>query len=446
MNTPIYDFVRKYADAGVSRFHMPGHKGRGALGVEAYDITEIKGADTLYSADGIIAESEENATRLFDTAHTYYSAEGSPLAIKAMLATALVNAPDGTSRTLVAARNAHKSLIYAAAELDFDVAWLYPENEDHFCSCDINTSSLIEAIKAEKPFAVYVTSPDYLGKLADIAAISEVCRRLGVPLLVDNAHGAYLAFCDSSMHPMALGADMCADSAHKTLPVITGGAYLHISKMTSPEYVSTVRRMLSAFASTSPSYLVLSSLDACNAELADGYSRKIAECAEAVKGIKEKLGSLGFSPIDTEPLKIVFRANDFGYSGVMLAEHLRHFSIEVEFADGEYTVLMITPRNTDEDFSRLYTAFSSLERKDAIKQNFTALKSAPETRLAIKKAVFSKSELVDTPSAIGRVCAAPTAACPPAVPIVVSGEVIDKRISELLCDFGIDKIEVVKEG
>ena len=445
MKTPIFDFVKKYADSDVTRFHMPGHKGCGALGVERYDITEICGADTLYFADGIIKESEENATELFGTEYTYYSTEGSTLAIKAMLATALVNAKAGAKRTLVALRNAHKALIYAAAELDFDISWIFPEEDTHYCSCEVTPEGLRAAITEASPFAVYITSPDYLGQLADIAELSDVCHECGVPLLVDNAHGAYLAFTSPNMHPIALGADMCADSAHKTLPVLTGGAYLHISESADSEYVGTACKMLRAFASTSPSYLLLSSLDLCNRELSQGYSQKINSCAEKVEKIKKTLFDIGAAPIESEPLKIVFRASQLGYCGMELSEHFRSFGIEVEFADGDYTVLMITPNNTEEDFSRLIEAAKALDAKNPKIEENSYKMPRPSVRLSIKDAVFSKSESVATSDAVGRICASPVASCPPAVPIVVSGEVIDEKTAEILYKFGIEKIDVVKE-
>ena len=127
MTTPIVDFVRRYAQSGTARLHMPGHKGQSLLGCEPWDITEIRGADELYEAEGIIAQSEANATRLFGTAHTYYSTEGSSQCIRAMLHLALQMRPAKAGRpVLLAARNAHKALLYAAALLDFDIQWLWP--------------------------------------------------------------------------------------------------------------------------------------------------------------------------------------------------------------------------------------------------------------------------------------------------------------------------------
>jgi arginine/lysine/ornithine decarboxylase len=123
-----------------------------------------------------------------------------------------------------------------------------------------------------KPCAVYVTSPDYLGNQQDLAGLSAVCAARGIPLLVDNAHGAYLHFLPQPAHPLDLGATACCDSAHKTLPVLTGGAYLHIAKNAPERYARDAKRAMALFGSTSPSYLILQSLDRANAYLAGGYA------------------------------------------------------------------------------------------------------------------------------------------------------------------------------
>ena len=234
--TPIADFVRDYAASDTSRLHMPGHKGRGPLGCEGLDITEIAGADELYEAEGIIARSEANTARLFGSAGSWYGTEGSSQCIRAMVFLALQAAPKGSQRpVLLAARNAHKALLYAAALLDIDVEWLWPpEGPDaSLCACPVSPAALTAALDkleqaGRRPFGVYLTSPDYLGGVQDIAALAPVCHGRGIPLLVDNAHGAYLRFLPGgSRHPLDLGADLCCDSAHKTLPVLTGGAYLH---------------------------------------------------------------------------------------------------------------------------------------------------------------------------------------------------------------------------
>lgn len=225
MTTPICCFAAKYAAGDPVRLHMPGHKGV----CDPRDITEITGADVLYHADGVIRESEENAASLFGTARTVYSTGGSSLCIRAMVYLISLTAPRGRRVKILAARNAHRTFVTACALLDADVTWLRPE-VGGLVSCPVSAGKLEAEILSCHPDAVYITSPDYTGNVADIAALSEVCRRHSVILAVDNAHGAYLKFLPVSRHPIDLGADICCDSAHKTLPVLTGGAYLHISR------------------------------------------------------------------------------------------------------------------------------------------------------------------------------------------------------------------------
>ena len=192
MDTPIWDFLQKYRQAGARRFHMPGHKGAGPLGCETWDITEISGADSLYEASGVIAGSEGNAAALFGAGATFYSTGGSSQCVKAMLHLALQNRPAGTPPVILAARNLHKSFVHAAALLDFTPVWLWPEGGlSSLCACPLTAEGLDRALGTmdAPPAAVYVTSPDYLGNTADISALGRVCRRRGVPLLVDGAHG-----------------------------------------------------------------------------------------------------------------------------------------------------------------------------------------------------------------------------------------------------------------
>lgn len=445
MKTPIADFVSSYAEGATSRFHMPGHKGKGALGCEALDITEIHGADVLYSPSGIIAESESNASSLFGSKHTYYSTEGSTLAIKAMLALIKGKAPAGKRTRVFAARNVHKAFIYACALLDIDAEWLFPSEFSHPCECIVTPEDLKNALESANPLpdAIYLTSPDYLGNICDISGLATVCHAYGIPLIVDNAHGAYLAFTEPSAHPLALGADMCCDSAHKTLPVLTGGAYLHISKNYEVSD-REVRSALSLFASTSPSYLILQSLDLCNAYLADSYSQRLRRFIEKLSALSERLASLGFESEQTEPLKLVFSIKTCGYSGDELAEHLCKCGIEPEFADRDCLVLMATPENADEDLERVYKAFATLPPRSACGNSLPPSFPRPTRALSIRDAVFANSETVETKKAEGRICASPTVSCPPAVPVVMSGEIIDGDAVKLMLHYGINEIEVVK--
>jgi arginine/lysine/ornithine decarboxylase len=446
MKTPIYDFVQNYIQSNTARFHMPGHKGKPFLGCEPMDITEIGGADVLYSPDGIIAQSEANATRMFDTAHTFYSTEGSSLAIRAMLA--LVRGEGEDDKPVVlASRNAHKAFVYACALLDYRVEWLTPtpEETDHVCKAIVTPKVLANKLASMRqgPAAVYVTSPDYLGHIADIAGLSAICKQYEIPLLVDNAHGAYLRFLEPSLHPITLGATACCDSAHKTLPVLTGGAYLHISQDAPKEYVRQARKYLSLFASTSPSYLILQSLDLCNAYIEQDCKKCLSETVLRVAKTKERIKQLGFYLVDGEAMKIVIRARASGFTGGELGQKLREFHIECEMADPDYLVLMISAQNDPSDLERLINALSAIKPRPPL-DTPSVLLPPMQVILSPREAILSPSETVCTDSAAGRICASPCVSCPPAVPIVMSGEMISQKHIELMKYYGYDRIEVVK--
>ncbi|MBE7033936.1 MAG: aminotransferase class I/II-fold pyridoxal phosphate-dependent enzyme [Ruminococcaceae bacterium] len=441
MKTPIADFVKEYAKSGVSRFHMPGHKGKSFLGCEKYDITEVSGADVLSNAEGIIEESEKNASLLFGTAHTYYTTEGSTAAICGMLA--LVK---GEKSLILAARNVHKAFIHACALLDYNIEWLMSDEFSTILKCEITAKTVEEKLSSlhKKCAAVYLTSPDYLGNIQNIPEIAQVCKKYNVPLFVDNAHGAYLGFLEMSLHPIHLGAAACCDSGHKTLPVLTGGAYLHISKDAPCEFVNNARKALSLFTSTSPSYLTMQSLDLCNSYLANEFREELAECIKKLDCLKELIKKSGFSVLDSEPLKLTIDASASGYTGEELAEILRQNNAEPEFYDDKFLVLMITPQNGDRDFEILNNIFSALKpRKPKSEQSFKI--GYPITKMSVREAVFAESELIAVSSSVGRICAVPTVSCPPAIPIAVSGEEITEETAALFKKYNIGKIYVVKE-
>ena len=444
MESPIADFLRSYAASHTARFHMPGHKGRGPLGCEALDITEIQGADSLYEADGIIAQSERNAAALFGTGRTLYSTEGSSQCIRAMLHLALQNRPQGSAPVILAARNVHKAFVYAAALLDFTPVWLWPEGEESLLQCPVSTAQVAAALDAmaAPPAAVYLTSPDYLGGMADIEAIAKVCHSHGTVLLVDNAHGAYLRFLRPSRHPMDQGADLCCDSAHKTLPVLTGGAYLHIGKNAPAAFGEKARQAMALFGSTSPSYLTLASLDLCNRSLAGDYPARLAEMADRLHQLRCRLAERGWRVEDTDPLRLTLAA-PAGESGHSLARRLREQEIECEYADEEHLVLMLTPENPAEELERLEQALGHAPATPKAKCPLPQARGAQA--MPVRQALFAPQETVAADQALGRICGAPTVSCPPAVPIAVSGERIGPEALTLFEHYGVEWIDVVKE-
>ena len=447
MNTPICDFVRAYAEREPLRLHMPGHKGVGPLGVEGLDITEIPGADVLYAPHGIIAESEANAAALFGSAKTLYSTEGSSLCIRAMLCLARLRAAESGKRSLVlAGRNAHRSFLSAAALLDVEVAWLYGEESDcGVVSCPVTAEGLARRLSElpEAPVAVYITSPNYLGERADLPALAAVCRAHNALLLVDNAHGAYLKFMSTSQHPLDLGADLCCDSAHKTLGVLTGGAYLHIAKSAPPVLRGAAERAMALFAGTSPSYLVLQSLDAMNAALADEcYVNRIMSTISRVAALRDALAAQGWTLAGDEPLKLTLRTKPRGYTGKEVAALLERRNIFCEFADPDYIVFMLTPSLPDSACDTLFAALRDLPpRKPRAEIPPELCKS--KRVLSPREAMLAPSETLSVDRALGRVLAAPCVSCPPAVPILVCGEEIDEAAIRAFRYYGIEHVEVV---
>lgn len=438
MNTPVADFVQRYAKAGMARLHMPGHKGRCFLGCEPWDITEIHGADALYEAEGILAESEQNAAALFGSQRTCYSTEGSSQCIRAMLYLAV--AASG-SHTVVAARNVHRAFVSAAALLDLEIRWLWPEESRSLCGCPISPAQLEETLHSlpEPPAAVYLTSPDYLGGMAQIPALAQVCHQHGTLLLVDNAHGAYLRFLQPSLHPLDLGADLCCDSAHKTLPVLTGGAYLHLSPTAPAQLAPLAKSALGLFGSTSPSYLTLASLDLCNRYLAEGYPQRLAEAVERLAELRERLTAAGWRVEPSDPLRVTVAAPR-GVTGQELAGQLRRQGAECEYADRDFLVLMATPENTPEELAQAAAALGQCPGEANPPQLPLA---RGERACSIRQAAFAPRETVDAAHSLGRVCGLPTVGCPPAIPIAVSGERITPEALALFAYYGIEQVEVL---
>ena len=460
ITTPIVDFTDQYQKRKPLRFHMPGHKGKTFLGCEKWDITEITGADSLYEAKGIISISEKNTSSLFGTGGSFFSTEGSSHCIKAMLFLLLQGYKGKERPYIIAGRNAHKSFLYSAALLDIDVLWLYGKERESICSCNISSKDFAEDIdriickREYAPIGVYITTPDYLGNLMDLEALSRICHDRNLLLAVDNAHGAYLHFLEKPRHPMDLGADICCDSAHKTLPVLTGGAYLHISRKKKENWGKEAKQALSIFGSTSPSYLIMRSLDLCNRYLAKEYLFLLKEIILVINGMKERLEKKGFKVMTTEPLKMTLffsysNEQNHVFSGGWLAEKLEEYGIYCEYSDPEFVVFMFTPQNTKDEILYLEEKLLALgENIIELEEYFKELKRNEKERtpaVSIRKAIFSKQKTIFIRDAVGKVCASPIVSCPPAIPVVVSGEVILKEDLPVFDYYGIELINVVSD-
>lgn len=442
MKTPIVSFLKSYQEKSPVRMHMPGHKGAGILGFEGMDLTEIYGADELFAAEGIIKESEQNASSLFGCP-TYYSTQGSTLCIQTMCTILCQDAKSkGKKPKILAGRNAHRSFIHAAALLDFEIEWLYGNSD--YLSCKIHAEDLEKAIIESLPTAVYLTNPDYLGNLLDIQSLASVCKKHNVLLAIDNAHGAYLHFLEPSLHPIDLGADLCCDSAHKTLPVLTGGAYLHLSESLNQVWKNDVKHFMEYFSSTSPSYLIMASLDAANEVLDTTFRNSLSECVRSVASLKNTLVQHGYTILSGEPMKITISTKEFGYTGNEIANLLMECDIYPEFYDSDYIVLMPSPYNTKDDLKRLETCLCGIERKPILINKPPKLEQSKKA-MNVRQALFSSSITLDVSKSLGQVCSSVTVSCPPAILPVIPGEVISESSIEVMKYYGIETVRVVKE-
>lgn len=442
MKTPVYNFLTQYAAQNPIRMHMPGHKGR--LGAPALrqaaelDLTEIPGADSLFEASGILAESEANAAALYGAAYTFYSCAGSTLCIQTML---LLMKQEG--RAIIAARNVHRAFLNACVLLDLTVQWVYPRESDGILSgtyAPEDFETVLEQL--HRPACVYLTSPDYLGHMADIRGVAEVCRKYHAKLLVDNAHGAHLAFLPWQCHPIQLGADYCCDSAHKMLSGLTGTAYLHVRSDIDAD-ANRVRDAMAVFASTSPSYLMLASLDWCNRELASPLFREqLSEVIDHVQALKCHFSSR-YVFVDGDPLHLTINAAASGCIGTELAAHLAKAGIVVEYADLYHVVLLCSAGCTREDFYCLRNALEQfIPKQPPVSQKYAL--PQPEMVCGIREAALAPQETIPIEKSIGRICAAVKVPCPPAVPIVLSGERIDQNCISVCKGYGILEINVVQ--
>lgn len=438
--TPLYSALLSHQSLRRASFHTPGHKSNPSAlpqNLLSLDYTELPDTDSLFEAGGPILQAEQAAAALFGTKRTLFSAGGCTLCIQAMFRLA---APCGGK--ILCSRVVHRSAVNTMALLGLTPVWAMPEG--------------LRAAVEQHPDvqAVYLTSPNYYGGLADIPALAAACKKHGIPLLVDNAHGAHLFFTDPVLHPIALGASMTSCSAHKTLNVLTGGAWLNIA---DEQFVDGAKNAMGLFGSTSPSYPVMASLDLCRAWLEEHGKISFAQLQARVRELKTALQSMGLrvlgmapddSPLRWDPTRITVDTASIGLAGTAAAERLREAGCEPEYADSRCVVCIATPFNPEEDFARLQSGFHGLlQHADApipAGNTIAQLPPLPPVRASLREAVLAPAETVALASGTGRIAAEPACPCPPGVPVVMPGEEITREAVEFLRSYGFSSIKVLK--
>ncbi len=441
MSTPIYTGLTEHAKKHYASFHTPGHKNAGFFPEDLlqYDLTELPDTDALYEADGMISQAEQQIASLFGAEKSLISCGGCTLAIQTMLRIASKHC-----RKILFARNIHRSAVNACALLGIEPLWLMPEPENGFTGV-VNPTEVEKMLQEHSDIgAVYLTSPDYYGELSDIAAISAVCHRHNALLLTDNAHGSHLAFLEHNLHPIALGADLSACSLHKTLPVLTGGAVLNIGK---GDLAEGAKEAMSLFGSTSPSYVVMASIDlCCDYLLRQGTEeyRKTQRRVARIKNLaKEQL--LPMPAATCDPLRVCVNTAAAGLKGSEKQTDFFHgFGVEPEFCDGVNAVFICTPMNREEDFRRLEKALHSL-KGTSVSSAENNLPPLPKVLLSPREATLSDCIYLPVQQAVGKIAADSACPCPPGIPVVMPGEVITSQAAAFLKQYGIDRLCCVRE-
>ncbi|MBQ3005832.1 MAG: DegT/DnrJ/EryC1/StrS family aminotransferase [Clostridia bacterium] len=437
MSSPIYDAIIKYQDKKMKKFHMPGHKGVcEALypleNILKYDVTEIPDTGSLFDNIGPTKEAQDMATKLFETKGTFMSAGGCTLCIQTMLR---LVCPTGGK--ILMSRVIHRSAINAMSLLNITPVWLYPDNSaGEYFSGRITAECVKNAIeKNPDAKAVYITSPDYFGVISDIKAISQAA--VDIPVIVDCAHGAHLGFLDDAYSPVRQGAAMSAESAHKTLPVLTGGAWLNVG---DEKYLDNTSEAMALFGSTSPSYPIMLSLDLCRDWLENGGKEILRKTAKRTEKIKELIVKLGFKIPEglCDPMRIAFVAENCDNVGDQLRENM----IEPEYAEGSTVIIIPTPFNTEDDFIALENALKNIKCNGTTKMASTEV-FVGEQKLTPTQALLSENKTVSLENAVGEISAETLCPCPPAIPLVMAGEEIDEATVKRLAENGFSHLRIV---
>lgn len=445
-NTPLKRALDEYIHQDYARLHMPGHKGASISPfgeLMAYDVTEVEGTDSLFEDDGPLKELEEIFTRLYDTKGTVMSAGGSTLCIQAMLR--MVAKKEGR---ILAGRNIHAAAVNAMALLGLEPVWVYPNRkQEERLIGEISPDEIRSVLEKEKQegtldslCAVYVTSPDYFGVMSDIRSIAQIAHEYGLPLLVDNAHGAHLHFLKEEYHPMQLGADLCCDSLHKTMPALTGAALLHTS---DAKYCPQMKGAMTVFGSTSPNYLIMLSMDSTAAFLMQDGAERIQQTVTRCEELRQKAREKGFVlPQHCDPMRLTLPLAGTGWDAQNFRKLLRKHKIMEEYLSDSGCVLLFSPFNMEEDFKRTEALLDEVLIQN---QPFTAFPIVPSEKvMSLREAFLSPKESVPVEKAEGRIAAQVKITCPPGIPLVMPGERLHKEIIKILKNSGIFVIDVVK--
>ncbi len=450
----LYNRLREYSRSDYYGFHMPGHKRQlNMLGSEpAYsiDITEIEGFDDLHHAEGLLKSAQERAAKVYHGEETHFLINGSSVGILSAVA--------GVTKrgdTVLVARNCHKSVYHAIEMNGLNPVYLAP---GFHASMQMNTEVFAEDVKAAlkanpKIRAVVIVSPTYEGVISDVEAIVGAAHEKGIPVIVDEAHGAHFGF--HSYFPEnsnKKGADIVIHSLHKTLPSLTQTALLHINgKLVRRE---KVRRFIHMLQSSSPSYILMASMDSCIEMLENRRQELFEPYVRSLQALREELQALkGLKLVWTDrcdPSKLVISGEDVGLTGKMLYRILlEKYHLQMEMAAGKYVLAMTTVGDTQEGFRRLSCALSEIDEENRRRGRESLQKTGNIPCLPAPDVVYNSSEIEEMlehfhetgvnrvearlwRDSVGYVSVEYAYLYPPGIPLIVPGERVSQEAADML--------------
>lgn len=432
----LYEALTEYAGGGYVPMHMPGHKRRLMSFADPYsfDITEIDGFDDLHHAEGIIKEAQQYAAAVCRADETHFLVGGSTCGI---LSAVFSSAKQGDE--LIMARNCHKSVYHAAELRKLKTHYLYPDTLEGGIAGEITADAVREALEAFPAAKTLVlTSPTYDGVVSDIREIVKEAHARGVNVIVDEAHGAhFLAESGFPESAVRCGADVVIQSTHKTLPALTQTALIHINK--DYRYGEQLRKYLGIFQTSSPSYVLMASIDAAMHWYMDEGRGAFAEYRKRLKKLREalrqKLRHLKLlapeNVFDYDISKLVIYTGDSNVSGEELHRLLlEKYKIQVEMTSAHYVLCMTSVADTDEFYGRLLTALLEIDEQaeeNPLPERTDGGATRPKAVCTIGEAVEKKKKAVPLPESMGETSAAYVYIYPPGIPILTPGEKISEE-------------------
>ena len=476
----LYKKLEAYGKSDFYPFHMPGHK-RNPLSVAGdfsvqQDITEINGFDNLHHPETILKEAQENAARLYQVQESFFCINGSTGAILAAVSAAVKKGGH-----ILIARNCHKAVYHAAYLRDLKVSYIYPHEDAELGINGGISPQRVERCLDENPDieAVLLTSPTYDGIVSDVEKIAKIVHAHGIPLIVDEAHGAHFSFGNRVFPKSAIqcGADLVIQSVHKTLPSFTQTALLHGQKGRID--IDRVERYLQMFQTSSPSYIFMAGIEQCIYEMSQNGKDAMAQFWKRLMLLRKRLENLrvlrilgeinsglneysvsenlknGVYGIDLSKLVISCRGCRKNLSGEQLGDWLRRdYGIEMEMCGADYAVAILTYMDSQENLDRLADAL--LEIDESLEKNRLAEEASESSVEMVREKAFvtigkpeenncwiweqpdirkKPSEAANLPSESllleqceGRISAEFIYLYPPGIPIVTPGECITEMI------------------